>query len=114
MDDATVLNPATIENLKQLGGDDFLHELIELFLEHSSNLVATINNGNAAAEWDQVSRAAHSLKSSAGNIGAFELQTIVSDLEQAAEVTDVSAITPLIDKLGPSFETVVEELKKIR
>jgi HPt (histidine-containing phosphotransfer) domain-containing protein len=110
----TVLDQATLDNLKRLGGDDFLHELFDLFLEHSPVLAENINHGRTTADWDLVARAAHSLKSSAGNIGAFGLLSLASDLEQAANISDVPAITLLVDQIGTSFDTVVEELKKLR
>ena len=114
MAEGPVLDQTTIENLKRLGGDEFLHELIDLFLEHSPILLEAIIKGESKADWDQVSRAAHSLKSSAGNIGALGLQTVASDLEQAAELSDVPTLTPLVDEVGPLFDNVVEELMKLK
>ena len=114
MGEETILDQPTIENLKKLGGDDFLHELIDLFIEHSPGLVQTINDGQPASDWDKVGRAAHSLKSSAGNIGAFALQTVASDLEQAANNSDLPTITASIELLAPTFNAVVEALKKLR
>ena len=114
MDEETVLNQATIENLRRLGGDEFVHEIIDLFLKHSPVLLETINHGQSTAVWDQVAHAAHSLKSSAGNIGATRLQALASDIEQAANISDVQAITPFIDQLVPAFEIVVVELEKLR
>ena len=114
MDEGTVLDQATIENLRRLGGDDFVHEIIDLFLEHSPALLETINHGQTTANWDQVARAAHSLKSSAGNIGAARLQSLASDIEQAANISDVQASTPIINQLVPAYEIVVIELEKLR
>lgn len=114
MDEGIILNQTTIENLKALGGDELLHELIDLFLEHSPGLLSNISNGQSTSDWDQVSRAAHSLKSSAGNIGAFQLQAVASNIEQAANKSDGPAINDSIIPLTPAYDAVSKALKQLR
>lgn len=114
MDEAPVFDQATIEHLKQLGGNDLLQEIFDLFMKHTPALVETILNGKSTENWDQVSRAAHSLKSSAGNIGARVLQGLASEIEAATKIGDLPAVTSLAEQLNQAFETVIDEIKKLK
>jgi CheY-like chemotaxis protein len=65
-DDAGVtLAAAALEKLRELGGDDFLGELIDTFLAEAPSLLATLRRALEQDEADEAQRAAHTLKSTA-------------------------------------------------
>ena len=74
--DAAVLDDL-IENIGAEGG----RAVIELFIEECRELVAAVSPGEPEA----ARRAAHSLKSSAGQLGAAALADAARAVEQAAE-----------------------------
>lgn len=77
------LNPAVLARLRRLG-PDFPGKLIVLFLEHTPGRLDAALAGGKSGDWKAVEDAAHSLKSSAGNLGAGRLY-------EAAERTELAA-----------------------
>ena len=98
--DAPVLDPAAVVRLQRLGGDKLLREMIRLFLENSLERLAQIDSGLAeGGELDQTRRGAHSLKSSAANVGALRVSRTASELEAAADAGDRDAARSLRSEL---------------
>ncbi|MFN4258662.1 MAG: Hpt domain-containing protein [Gemmataceae bacterium] len=70
-----------LENLKRLGGAGFVREMIDLFITHGTKQVEAARQASASGDWKTIERTAHSLKSSAGNIGAVELAQLCAHIE---------------------------------
>lgn len=104
MSDDSIIDPAAIARLERLGGRDFLRNMIELYLQHAPARVLAIEEGLDAADAAQIERAAHGLKSSAGNLGAFRLQDAALSLELmgAAGTIDTAAIALVRDEYTAS------------
>lgn len=109
-----VLDPAALERLARIGGQSFLVEMIELFLEHAPQRLATARAAFDAGEITAVYRAAHSLKSTAGNLGARALQDIAEQAEGRASAGDVEALPPLLTEMEERYERVRAELESER
>jgi HPt (histidine-containing phosphotransfer) domain-containing protein len=80
MSDAAILDTETLEALIEAIGGDAVRDIIGLFLDECRELVAMI----AAASPDAARRATHSLKSSAGQLGAAALAEAALAVEIAA------------------------------
>jgi HPt (histidine-containing phosphotransfer) domain-containing protein len=78
-----ILDAAVLDDLLEYIGADAAHAVIQLFIGESRELVATI--GAAETPREDVRRAAHSLKSSAGQLGAAALAEVALAVESAAE-----------------------------
>lgn len=109
-----VLDPAALERLLRIGGQEFLVEMIELFLEHAPQRLATARAAFEAGETTTLYRAAHSLKSTAGNLGARALQDSAEQAEARAAAEDLEAILPLLDEMEERYERVRSELESER
>jgi two-component system, sensor histidine kinase and response regulator len=83
MSDVPLVDAAILDELIGHIGDEAAHAVIELFIGECRDLAATI--GAPETSRDQVRRAAHSLKSSAGQLGASALAQAALDVETAAE-----------------------------
>jgi HPt (histidine-containing phosphotransfer) domain-containing protein len=83
MSDATVLDAGVLDDLVEHIGADAVRAVIELFIGESRDLVATMSA--AGADREDVRRAAHSLKSSAGQLGAIALAEAALAVEGAVE-----------------------------
>jgi HPt (histidine-containing phosphotransfer) domain-containing protein len=84
MSDAPILDEETLDVLVEAVGEDSARAIIEIFLGECRDLSATIGN---AADPQIARRAAHSLKSSAGQLGALALAEAALAVEVAAENT---------------------------
>jgi HPt (histidine-containing phosphotransfer) domain-containing protein len=100
---SNVLDAAVLDDLIEHIGASAAHAVIALFIGETRELVATISA--AGANPADVRRAAHSLKSSAGQIGAVELAGRALAVETAAGAAP-DALTTLVDALcGCAAET---------
>ena len=111
-----VLDPAVIETLRQLtapGEPDVLTEVLKLFLDEVPTRMARLRNAWAAGNIEEVHRAAHSLKGSAGNIGAQGMFEICKQLDGIGKSGGLQAAGPLIDALGAEFGKVEVEIRRL-
>ncbi len=111
--DDAVLDPAVIESLKELGGEDdpdLFSELVQLFLEDTPvrirKLCDALNESDARA----IEQAAHALKSSAANLGATQLATVFMQIEAAGRERDLGRAASLVQQSSSAYERVREAL----
>ncbi|MCU0618375.1 MAG: Hpt domain-containing protein [Gemmatimonadaceae bacterium] len=108
--DAPNLDPDAIARLLRLGGPGFVTELLRLFEEQGTQRVAAISGAHAVGNVDEVRRAAHSLVSTAGNLGARRLQGLATALERAAATHDTATLAALVPALPSALDAAREAL----
>lgn len=104
-----VLDPLVIENLRQLNVDgepDVLAEVLQLFLEDVPRRIAKLRAACEAGDAVEVYKAAHSLKGSAGNIGAKTLLAVCRQLDDRGRAGDLTGSEHLVDALDAEFAKV--------
>lgn len=111
--DPTVIDPAALKRLEDWGGTKLSHEIVRLFLENGPTRVDQIRGAMDGEDLDVPERGAHSLKSSAANVGAKQLQEVAGELEAAASSGDLERFRDLIPKLDQTFAQAVHELEVI-
>jgi two-component system sensor histidine kinase TorS len=86
MIDTPLINAETLDDMIEYIGLEALRPVVDLFIGESRNLSAAITDGAAdPLKREAVRRAAHSLKSSAGQLGASALSEAAAEVERAAE-----------------------------
>ncbi|NLG60901.1 MAG: hypothetical protein GX539_01555 [Candidatus Cloacimonetes bacterium] len=83
--DAPVLDIRALERVQRIGGLQLVQRMIRAFLEH---VPARVDALLASASALDAARAAHAIKSSAGNLGLERLRLIVREIEARAELGD--------------------------
>ena len=80
------MNRLDLKKLQELVGNDEaqLTELLKLFITTSSKMIAELDSALARGDLPAVSRISHSLKGSAGVIGAQQLYDHLERLEKGA------------------------------
>jgi HPt (histidine-containing phosphotransfer) domain-containing protein len=106
-----VLDPAALERLVRLGGQDFLIEMIQLFLENAPERLRAARRSVDDGDPDGVYLAAHSLKSTAGNLGARGMQEVAERLEERARDGDLETVAPLVQEAERAYEPLREKLE---
>lgn len=114
MERTEVLDGVALERLKSLGGDELLAQMIDLFLEHGAERLNAAVAGEQSGDRVAVERAAHSLKSTAGNLGAQALQRSAQAIELGAGSVDEPPLTELIRELEERFVEVRVALEERR
>ena len=110
-----VLDLEKLDELKALvGGQEFLVELIEAFLDDAPQLVADLQQSFESGDTAVLTLAAHSLKSNSHDFGASSLNGLCKDLEAMGKTGRLDGAAPLIAQVETEFEKVKAALERIR
>lgn len=114
MDEKPIVDPAALARLQGLGGDKLAVQMIRLYLENAAERLRQIDAGLAAGgDPSQAAAGAHSLKSSAANVGAQQLRAIAADMERAASGGDTAAVAALLPSLESAFSQAITALESV-
>lgn len=104
------LPPINLEYLNQVseGDQDFESELIALFIDDANQHIQAAEMAAASRNFKALEREAHHLKGSSGNVGAQVMQSIASELEQAALQLSYESVADQILELKTGLAAVVE------
>jgi HPt (histidine-containing phosphotransfer) domain-containing protein len=111
-----VLDPTVLESLRQLtppGEPDVLKELLTLFLEDVPGRIEKLRAAWQAGDAVGVQRSAHSIKGSAGNIGATELYGVCSRIDAQGRSGDLAPLGPMVESLDAEFAKVTAEIQEL-
>jgi HPt (histidine-containing phosphotransfer) domain-containing protein len=94
-----------LERLKEAFGDDRagIADLLRRARETESTYLRALREGIGQADIRAVSRAAHSIKGSASNIGAIRFSRVAADIEERARLERWDGIAGLADELDRCF-----------
>jgi HPt (histidine-containing phosphotransfer) domain-containing protein len=84
MSDVPLIDPAALDNLRALGDEAFLQEIIDIFLSDTPTRIDELRRALATRDVRTFARAAHSIKGSASNLGAEPLRALAATLEHDA------------------------------
>jgi two-component system sensor histidine kinase RpfC len=108
-----VLDPETMGTLRQLGGNGFLRELGEDFLQDAGALVDAIGEAAAAGDVARFQAEVHALRSSAANLGAVAVTRLCGEwraLERDAMMREWHALSAAgHDALDRTRRALLEE-----
>lgn len=97
------LDPLALTRLRRLGGDRFLREMIELFLEHVPKRIEAACAGVRQGDLLAVERAGYSLNSSARNLGVTELRELAFEIERQAAQRNPDQVRALLHTFETAF-----------
>lgn len=116
MDPTPVLDDAVLRSLRLLtaaGEPDVLAEVLQLFLREVPPRIDRLRIAWGAGNIEEMCRAAHSLKGSAGNIGARRLFAVCRQLDDSGRAGDLATAGSLVDALGVEFGKVEGEIHRL-
>jgi histidine phosphotransfer protein HptB len=105
----------SIENLRELNpgdNDEFLREIISIYLEDTPARIAELEQSLAAGDVPKFTRAAHSIKGSSSNLGAMIVRKIAETLEHQSSKQGLADVAGLIVALKEEFTKTHAELTK--
>ena len=117
-DGGTEFDSEAIKRLNQLGGMNLVRKMFGLFLENVGDRINDAQSGCDSGDLEQVEKAVHSIRSSAGNLGAVGLQRLSEEIENlASERTDESLdarlteLKSMFERAGEYLVTSIERLE---
>jgi CheY-like chemotaxis protein/HPt (histidine-containing phosphotransfer) domain-containing protein len=108
------LDDGALQNLRDLGGEDFVGEVIDAFLADAPELVATLRRSLDPDSTEELRRAAHTLKSNGATLGAEEFAELCRTLEQRAKSGDLEGASELVDEIEQAYRPLEEALAALR
>jgi len=108
------LDAGALDALRELGGDDFLGELIDTFLDDAPGVLAALRRSLDEGDVDGLRRAAHTLKSNGATFGAREFSELCRRLEEQARTGELDGAYGLVDRIDEEYETFRRALAELR
>jgi PAS domain S-box-containing protein len=105
-----VLDTGALDNLRELGGDEFLAEVVDAFLADAPTLLATLRSSLEEDDADDLRRAAHTLKSNGSTFGAGEFSELCRELELLAKSGELEGASELVDRIEREYGPLREAL----
>lgn len=112
-----VLDMQVIEELLSFSDDgdaELLLDLIGMFLDDGPTKVQSITEGLNNGDFEQMERAAHSLKGSSGNLGAKQLQDVCEQMQVASRQHQLEAARQLTGEIAAAFASADQALRSLR
>lgn len=109
-----LIDPAVWESLRSLDDDPaFLDELIDLFVDDAMPRAERVRASLAAGDVAAARAAAHSIRGTAGNIGASGVAAMAADIEHDLDA-GVAVTAERAEQLSEALRLVVTELQARR
>jgi HPt (histidine-containing phosphotransfer) domain-containing protein len=91
---------APLAMIRRVGRDTLARKMIDLFLASGPERAKQIQVAHAAGDFTSAGKVAHSLKSSAGQLGAIRLQRTCQRIEDAGRANDGVGMGALLPELS--------------
>jgi HPt (histidine-containing phosphotransfer) domain-containing protein len=112
-----ILDMSMVEELLSFadeGDPELLLDLIRMFLDDGPTKVHSVSEGLKNGDFDQMERAAHSLKGSSGNLGARALQETCELLQVAARQHRLEELRRLAPDLSRHYAQAERALRELQ
>jgi HPt (histidine-containing phosphotransfer) domain-containing protein len=101
--DGSYIDDKAISNLQELGGGDFVVQMIDIFLVYAPKVIAEARSGLARGDLEPVIRMGHSLRSSGRNLGAIRMADLAERIEKAGRGGELPLLPSLLDQIEQAF-----------
>jgi CheY-like chemotaxis protein len=108
------LEAAALQNLRDLGGVEFLAEVVDVFLADAPALIASLRSALERQDTEELRRAAHTLKSNGSTLGATGFADLCRTVEQDAKDGRLAGLSELLDRIEQEYRTLQEALASLR
>ena len=113
MSDPQIIDEGALDRLSEWGGEELIERMIRIFLDHAPTRVEEIRSGVETGEIGETEKGAHSLKSSAGNLGAVGLRDVCARVEDLAADGDLHGAADLVQDVEERYREASEVLTSI-
>jgi PAS domain S-box-containing protein len=108
------LEAAALQSLRDLGGVEFLIEVVDLFLADAPALVTSLRSSLERQDTKELRRVAHTLKSNGSTLGATVFAKLCRTVEQDAKDGRLGGVSLLVDQIEHEYRTLQETLASLR
>jgi HPt (histidine-containing phosphotransfer) domain-containing protein len=105
---------SALARLRDLGGNEFVAQMIGLFLELARRKLAEARAAETRKDFHALRMAVHPLRSSGGNVGATSVMELSTRIDELARRQEVTTIPALLAELETAFARVEPRLERER
>ncbi len=105
MTSTSPIDEKAIANLQELGGPDFVSQMIDLFLAYVPKVLEEARKGLAKGNLEPVIRMGHSLRSSGRNLGALGIVELAQAVETAGRAGKVELLPSLFERMEAAYSS---------
>jgi len=113
-EDPVAIDASAVESLRELGGEEFVAEVIDTFLSDAPALVATLRATSEVGDSEGLRRAAHSLKANGQTLGAGRFSELCRELELRAKNGELGGTMELVDRIEREYRALEKTLAGLR
>ena len=106
-----MINLEIFNKLQEIGGSRLANKIIDLFFEHMPEKIHSLSNALQIKDLISLERTAHSMKSSAANLGLEKMQHLCTQLELKAREQNLDDCALLVSDILASYEKVNQLLR---
>jgi two-component system, sensor histidine kinase and response regulator len=101
-----VVDSEKIAGLQQLAraNPSFMRDITGLFREDALVRIHELRDSASRADAEMIARAAHSLKSSSGNIGAARMYSLCATIESSARQGNLEGVADMVEQLATELD----------
>ena len=103
---ASVLDGAALDRLRESVGEEFVGELVTMFLGDAPTQLATLRGALERGDAGEARRAAHTLKSNGATFGAEGFSELCRQLEEKAKAGELAAGDELVGQAEAEYVRV--------
>ena len=111
--DNSSLDSAAVERLHKLGGTELVQRMVGIVLENLPVRMTEALDGLREDDLEAIERAVHSMRSSAGNVGANGLMQLAETAEDLAEKRTAEGLEEQLARIEAELTRVVSDLKAV-
>ncbi|RYZ60330.1 MAG: Hpt domain-containing protein [Proteobacteria bacterium] len=114
-DQVPLIDHEKLDAVKELAepgdADGFFRDLVELFFSRVPILIGEMVDANAKGDPVAVSKSAHTLKGTAGNLGAIRVMKLAESLETLGRSGSLDTMSQLLSEIESAFVLSKAELE---
>lgn len=114
-DQVPLIDHSKLDAVKELAepgdADGFFKDLVELFFSRVPILIGEMVDANTKSDPIAVSKSAHTLKGTAGNLGAIRVMKIAETLETLGRSGKLDTVPELLSEIQSAFALSKVELE---
>ncbi len=114
MEQETIIDSDTYQQLKDQVGSDFVIELIDAYAVETADLLNRLQQALAGADVAAFGRLAHSIKTSSASLGALAFAQQARELEMMGKANELAGAPAKVDQLTAAFPKVMSRLTELK
>jgi CheY-like chemotaxis protein len=109
-----LIDAGVLRNIAALAKPALLNSMIDLYLQHSPDLIVAIETAAANMQSEALSQAVHSLKSSTSNLGGTRLAMVAKECEVLVREGGIMQAAPIVARIGKEHQEFCAALMRER